>query len=433
MRDYFVIEGGLPLKGEISPAGNKNAALPSLAACLLTDETVVLRNLPAIRDVETMGSLLQALGVIVEVLDPHTWRLCARDVNLTANDMDIDMFRAIRGSILITGPLLARFGEFSVPSPGGDVIGRRRVDTHFLAFRALGAEDGVQDGLFYVKAKKLTGADILLDEASVTGTENAVMAAVLANGTTIIRNAASEPHVQDLCQLLNAMGAHIQGIGTNTLVIEGVSRLHGAEYTIGTDHIEVGSYIALAAATRGELLIHNAMPENLRMILWVLERLGVHTETRGTDLFVPANQSLEIIPDIGGAIPSVADAPWPAFPADLMSIALVLATQTTGVVIFHEKMFESRLFFVDKLIPMGARIVLCDPHRALVYGPSQLVGDVVESPDIRAGMALLIAALAAKGTSTIHNIQQIDRGYESIEDKLRPLGARIQRFGDESE
>ncbi len=433
MRDYFVIEGGVPLTGEISPAGNKNAALPSLAACLLTDETVTLRNLPAIRDVVTMGSLLKALGVQIEILDPHTWRLCARGVGTQAGNMETDLFRAIRGSILITGPLLARLGQFAVPAPGGDVIGRRRVDTHFLAFRALGAEDGVKDGMFYVKADKLRGADILLDEASVTGTENAVMAAVLAEGITIIRNAASEPHVQDLCQLLNAMGADISGIGTNTLVVEGVTRLHGADYTIGTDHIEVGSYIALAAATRGELLIHNAMPQNLRMILWVFQRLGVHTEIRGEDIFVPAHQPMEIVPDIGGAIPSVADAPWPAFPADLMSIALVLATQSAGVILFHEKMFESRLFFVDKLIPMGARIVLCDPHRALVYGPSQLAGDVVESPDIRAGMALLIAALAAKGTSTIHNIRQIDRGYESIEDKLRPLGARIQRFGDGSE
>ncbi len=433
MRDYFVIEGGVPLTGEISPAGNKNAALPSLAACLLTDETVTLRNLPAIRDVVTMGSLLKALGVQIEILDPHTWSLCARGVGTQAGNMETDLFRAIRGSILITGPLLARLGQFAVPAPGGDVIGRRRVDTHFLAFRALGAEDGVKDGMFYVKADKLRGADILLDEASVTGTENAVMAAVLAEGITIIRNAASEPHVQDLCQLLNAMGADISGIGTNTLVVEGVTRLHGADYTIGTDHIEVGSYIALAAATRGELLIHNAMPQNLRMILWVFQRLGVHTEIRGEDIFVPAHQPMEIVPDIGGAIPSVADAPWPAFPADLMSIALVLATQSAGVILFHEKMFESRLFFVDKLIPMGARIVLCDPHRALVYGPSQLAGDVVESPDIRAGMALLIAALAAKGTSTIHNIRQIDRGYESIEDKLRPLGACIQRFGDGSE
>jgi UDP-N-acetylglucosamine 1-carboxyvinyltransferase len=431
MRDYFVIEGGAPLRGEISPAGNKNAALPSLAACLLTEETVTLRNLPAIQDVKTMGELLTTLGVQIDVLDSHTWRLSAKGVDLITNDLDIEMFRAIRGSILITGPLLARFGRFAVPSPGGDVIGRRRVDTHFLAFRELGAEHGVSDGLFYVNAEKLTGADILLDEASVTGTENAVMAAVLARGSTIIRNAASEPHVQDLCHLLNAMGADIKGIGTNTLVIDGVTSLHGADYTIGTDHIEVGSYISLAVATRGELLIRNAMPKNLRMILMVFQRLGVLTEIQGDNLFVPAYQPMEIVPDLGGAIPSIADAPWPAFPADLMSIALVLATQCTGVVIFHEKMFESRLFFVDKLIPMGARIVLCDPHRALVYGPSQLTGDVVESPDIRAGMALLIAALAAEGTSTIHNIQQIDRGYERIESKLHPLGARIQRMTDD--
>ncbi|MDF1513501.1 MAG: UDP-N-acetylglucosamine 1-carboxyvinyltransferase, partial [Anaerolineae bacterium] len=327
MRDYFVIEGGVPLMGEILPAGNKNAALPCLAACLLTDETVTLRNLPAIRDVKTMGSLLEALGVDIEIVDPHTWRLCAKGLQAQASQLDTDMFRAIRGSILISGPLLARFGQFSVPAPGGDVIGRRRVDTHFLAFRALGALDGIQDGMFTVQTAKLTGADILLDEASVTGTENAVMAAVLAEGTTILRNAASEPHVQDLCQLLNAMGAQISGIGTNTLVIEGVTRLHGADYTIGSDHIEVGSYIALAAATHGELLIKNAMPQHLRMILWVFERLGVLTETRGDDLFVPSYQPLDIVPDLGGAIPSIKDNPWPAFPADLMSIALVLATQ----------------------------------------------------------------------------------------------------------
>jgi UDP-N-acetylglucosamine 1-carboxyvinyltransferase len=372
------------------------------------------------------------LGVQIEVVDPHTWRLCAKHVDLQSSGLDIEMFRAIRGSILISGPLLARFGQFAVPAPGGDVIGRRRIDTHFLAFHELGAEHGVKDGLFFVNATRLTGADMLLDEASVTGTENAVMAAVLADGTTVIRNAASEPHVQDLCRLLNAMGAVITGIGTNTLVIDGVTRLHGADYTIGTDHIEVGSYIALAAATRGELLIHNAMPQNLRMILWVFQRLGVLTEIQGENLFVPAYQPLEVVPDLGGAIPAIKDAPWPAFPADLMSIALVLATQCSGVVIFHERMFESRLFFVDKLIPMGARIVLCDPHRALVYGPSKLTGDVMESPDIRAGMALLIAAFAAEGTSTIHNIRQIDRGYESIENKLRPLGAHIERMSDSS-
>lgn len=432
LSDYFVIEGGVPINGEIQPAGNKNAALPSLAACLLTEEPVTLRNLPAIRDVEVMGELLASLGVSVERLDSRTWRLQAKDLASSVNGhLSLEQFRAIRGSVLIMGPLLARLGALSIPAPGGDVIGRRRVDTHFLAFQGMGADVGVRGGLFRVAADTLKGADILLDEASVTGTENALMAAVLAKGTTVIRNAASEPHVQDLCRMLNAMGAQISGVGTNTLTVQGVSRLHGVDFTIGSDHIEIGSYVALAAATHGELLIRDAMPENLRMILMTFQRLGIVAEPRGNDLFVPRDQSLTVVPDMGGAIPAIADAPWPAFPADLMSIALVAATQCEGVILFHEKMFESRLFFVDKLIPMGARIVLCDPHRALVYGPSRLSGDTMESPDIRAGMAMLIAALAAEGTSRIHNIRQIDRGYEQIEDKLQPLGARISRHNDE--
>ncbi len=427
MSDYFVIEGGTPLRGEIRPGGNKNAALPAMAAALLTDEPVILRNMPAIRDVETMGELLQSLGVSVRRYDPHTWELQAKQVDAAGLGRRGELFRSIRGSILVAGPLLARERGFSIPAPGGDLIGRRRVDTHFLAFRELGAEVVVGNGFYQARARRLEGEDIMLDEASVTGTENAVMAAVLAKGTTIIRNAASEPHVQDLCRMLLTMGAHIEGIGTNTLVVEGVPRLRGTSFTIGSDHIETGSYIALAAATHGELLIRDARPRHLRMILSVFQRLGVEAEPRGQDLFVPAEQSLRIVPDMGGAIPSIADAPWPAFPADLMSIALVLATQCDGVVLFHEKMFESRLFFVDKLIPMGARIVLCDPHRALVYGPSRLYGDEMESPDIRAGMAMLIAALAAEGTSLIRNIRQIDRGYERIDVKLRQLGAKIQR------
>ena len=427
MNNYFVIEGGHPLKGTVSPSGNKNAALPALAATLLTDDPVILRNLPAIRDVATMGSLLEMLGVTIQRHDAQTWELNAKAVRLSETGMNRDRFRAIRGSILIAGPLLGRLGCFSIPAPGGDVIGRRRVDTHFLAFQHLGAEVDIQNGMFRLCAKQLRGADIMLDEASVTGTENAVMAAVRAKGTTIIHNAASEPHVQDLCNMLNQMGARIDGIGTNTLVIEGVDSMHGTDFTLSSDHIEVGSYLALAAATHGELLIHNAVPQHLRMTLMTFERLGVTAEVRGNDLFVPADQSLTIVPDMGGAIPSLADAPWPAFPADMMSLALVLATQCEGVVLFHEKMFESRLFFVDKLIPMGARIVLCDPHRALVYGPSQLHGDEMESPDIRAGMAMLIAALAAKGTSTMYNIRQIDRGYERIEEKLNAIGACIQR------
>ncbi len=428
MSDYFVIEGGHPLRGELVAAGNKNAALPALAASLLTDEPVVLHNLPAIRDVETMAGLLERLGVEVERLDANSWRLCAAGVVPPDEDgITLDLFRSIRGSVLITGPLLGRHGRVSIPTPGGDRIGRRRVDTHFLAFRALGAELSVNGRFYRVKAGKLRGAEILLDEASVTGTENAVMAAVLAPGTTVIHNAASEPHVQDLCRMLNAMGAQIEGIGTNRLIIQGVERLHGVEFTIGADHIEVGSYIALAAATGSEITIHRASPRHLQMVRLVYERLGVHFEVRGDDLFVPADQPLRIVPDLGGAIPSVSDAPWPAFPADLMSITLVMATQAEGVVLFHDKMFESRLFFVDKLISMGARVVLCDPHRAVVYGPSPLHGNEMESPDIRAGMALLVAALAARGTSIIRNVRQIDRGYEHIEEKLRPLGARIER------
>ncbi len=426
MSEYFVIEGGVSLRGEILPSGNKNAALPTLAAALLTDEEVILRNLPDIRDVVTMAELLESLGVQVQRLDPHTWSLRAHAVAPPDPVQMREAFRAIRGSILVAGPLLARHQQLALPAPGGDVIGRRRVDTHFLAFEALGAQ--VEDGVTYgLRARALRGADILLDEASVTGTENAVMAATLAQGTTILRNAASEPHVQDLCRMLNSMGAQIEGVGTNVLTIHGVERLHGTDFTIGSDHIEVGSYIALAVATHGELLIRNAVPQHLRMVRIVYERLGVTFEVRGEDIFVPAEQSLQVLPDMGGAIPSIYDAPWPGFPADLMSITLVLATQCEGAILFHDKMFESRLFFVDKLIPMGARIVLCDPHRALVYGPSRLHGDEAESPDIRAGMAILVAALAAEGQSLIRNIRQIDRGYERIEAKLQPLGARIER------
>jgi UDP-N-acetylglucosamine 1-carboxyvinyltransferase len=422
--DELIIEGGVPLRGTLTPSGNKNAALPALAACLLTDEPVILHNLPDIQDVHTMLDLLADIGVQVERLDTCSWRLQAQEIRLPP--FAREKFRRIRGSILLAGPLLARMGWVEIPPPGGDVIGRRRVDTHFLAFQGLGAEVDVND-LFRLNARQLRGADILLDEASVTGTENAVMAAVLAKGTTVLRNAASEPHVQDLCHLLNGMGARIEGIGSNVLTIHGVDRLGGGEFTIGPDHIEVGSYIALAAMTRGELRIRNAAPHHLRMIRHVFSRLGVEIQVDGEDVVVPAEQPLEVVPDIGGAIPTIADAPWPAFPADLMSIAIVLATQTTGTVLFHEKMFESRLYFVDKLIFMGARIVLCDPHRCVVQGPSQLQGDILVSPDIRAGMALVGAALCAKGQSIIRNVEQIDRGYERVEEKLRSLGARIER------
>ncbi len=420
----FVIQGGRPISGTVIPGGNKNAALPLLAACLLTDEPVTLHNVPAIGDVATMGELLVDVGVSIEKLDPHTWRVHARDVH--TSDLNPALFGRIRGSITLAGPMLARTGKVHLPRPGGDVIGRRRVDTHFLALSALGA-DVDTDGVFRLQSKRLRGADILLDEASVTATENAIMAAVLADGVTILRNVACEPHVQDLCHMLCRLGAQIEGIGSNTLTIHGVDRLGGGEYTIGPDYMEVGSYIALAAVTGGELLIKNAAPEHLRMVGLVFDRLGVRFEARGRDVFVPADQDLTIASDIGGAVPQVYDAPWPGFPADLMSIAIVIASQAQGTVLIHEKMFESRLFFVDKLISMGARIILCDPHRCVVQGPSPLRGDEVESPDIRAGMALLIAALCANGQSCILNIRQIDRGYGQIEEKLRQLGGRIER------
>ncbi|HUV88051.1 MAG TPA: UDP-N-acetylglucosamine 1-carboxyvinyltransferase [Anaerolineae bacterium] len=423
--EKFIIEGGYPLSGAVVPSGNKNAALPLLAACLMTDEPVTLHNVPAIGDVAIMGELLTDVGVSVEKLDPNTWRVHARDVR--KSELNPQLFGRIRGSITLAGPMLARAGSVRLPRPGGDVIGRRRVDTHFLALGALGAEvDG--DGAFRLRSKRLRGADILLDEASVTATENAIMGAALASGTTIIRNAACEPHVQDLCHMLCRFGAQIEGIGSNTLTIHGVERLSGGEYALGPDYMEAGSYVALAAVTGGELLIKNAAPEHLRMVGLMFGRLGVRFETRGNDVFVPAGQALTIAPDVGGAVPSIADAPWPGFPPDLMSIAVVLASQATGTALIHEKMFESRLYFVDQLIAMGARIILCDPHRCVVQGPSPLHGDDVESPDIRAGMALLTAALCARGRSTIRNIRQIDRGYERIEDKLRPLGARIERI-----
>jgi len=422
--EKFIIDGGRPLSGTVVPSGNKNAALPLLAATLLTDEPVTLHNLPAIGDVATMGELLSDVGVSIDKLDANTWRVHARDIR--TSELSPELFGLIRGSITLAGPMLARTGRVRLPRPGGDVIGRRRVDTHFLALSALGAEVDT-DGTFHLESKRLRGADILLDEASVTATENAIMVATLASGTTVIHNAACEPHVQDLCRMLCQLGAQIEGIGSNTLTIHGVERLGGGEYTIGPDYMAVGSYIALAAVTGGELLIKDAVPEHLRMVGLVFERLGVHFEARGNDVFVPSGQPLTISPDIGGAIPTIYDAPWPAFPADLMSIAIVVASQSRGTVLMHEKMFESRLFFVDKLIAMGARIILCDPHRCVVQGPSPLRGDEVESPDIRAGMALLIAALCAEGQSIIRNIRQIDRGYERVEEKLRPLGAQIER------
>ncbi|HIP97248.1 MAG TPA: UDP-N-acetylglucosamine 1-carboxyvinyltransferase [Anaerolineae bacterium] len=419
-----MIEGGFPLHGKVTPSGNKNETLPLLAASLLTDERIVLRNVPRIRDVSTMLGLLAGLGVDIEEVGPHEVALRARQIART--HLDPTLCREIRASILLAGPMLACCGQVELPPPGGDVIGRRRVDTHLSALGALGAEIEM-DGGYKMRTAGLRGQDIFLDEASVTGTENVIMAACRAQGTTIIRNAACEPHVQNLCHFLNALGARIEGIGTNELTIHGVERLSGGEWEITSDFIEVGSFIGLAAVTGSELLIKKAVPEHLRMTRLMLGRLGVHVEVQGENIFVPSHQHLQVVPDAGGAIPKIDDGIWPAFPTDLMSIAVVVATQSAGTVIIHEKMYEGRLYFVDKLISMGARIILCDPYRAVVVGPAQLHGAPLESPDIRAGIALLIAALCAQGQSVIGNIGQIDRGYERIEEKLQALGAHIER------
>ncbi|NOZ29048.1 MAG: UDP-N-acetylglucosamine 1-carboxyvinyltransferase [Chloroflexi bacterium] len=425
---HFVIHGGYPLNGEVVPSGNKNAALPLLAASLLTDEPVTLHNIPRIGDVLTMLQLLEMLGVEIQDDGSHTIRLQARRITSTAPDAEL--FSLIRGSITLLGPMLARAGHVALPMPGGDRIGRRRIDTHVLAMRELGARYAYNDRL-EMTVDRLRGADVLLDEASVTATENAIMAAVLAEGTTILRNVASEPHVQDLCHFLNGLGARIQGIGSNTLVIEGVSSLRGGEFTISPDYIEIGSFIGLGAVTEGTLRIRNVVPDQIRMILMVFrDRLGVRLHLDGSDLVIEDKQDLRILPDLGGAVPKIDDAPWPAFPADLISIALVVATQARGTVLIHEKMFESRLYFVDRLISMGAQIILCDPHRCVVVGPTPLHGASMSSPDIRAGMALLIAALCAQGESVIGNISQIDRGYEHIDHKLQALGARLSRVED---
>ncbi|PWH17283.1 MAG: UDP-N-acetylglucosamine 1-carboxyvinyltransferase [Anaerolineae bacterium] len=430
--EKFIIHGGTPLSGTVKPSGNKNAALPLLAATTLTEEPVILHNVPQIRDVESMRKLLASLGVSITQIDHHSWKIHAQQVQI--QDLDPEICRSIRASILLAGPLVARCGEIYLPPPGGDVIGRRRVDTHLLALSALGATtdyDRTQKR-FNFKAHKLRGANILLDEASVTATENAIMAAVTATGTTVIRNAASEPHVQELCHFLNRLGAKISNIGSNTLTIEGVKHLSGGEFTIGPDYLEVVSFIGAAAVTKGSVRIVDAGPQYLDMIAIVFRRLGVEWYVEGNDVIVPEQQRLEIQPDLGDAIPEISVMPWPAFPTDLMSIAIVIATQAKGSVLFHDWMYPSRMFFIDKLVSMGAQIVLCDPHRCIVQGPTQLFGENLESPDIRAGMALVLAALAAEGKSTIRNIGQIDRGYEKVDEKLRALGARIERVSMQS-
>lgn len=426
MSQSFVIEGGHPIGGTLRPSGNKNAALPLLAATLLTEDEVVLDNVPDIVDVRVMIDLLASLGSTVSQLGPSKWSFKAS--GLKDEDPPEQACRRIRASMLLAGPLVARRGHVKLPPPGGDVIGRRRLDTHVIALSALGAEVDADPKMLSFTAKSgLQGANVFLDEASVTGTENAVMAAALAHGTTVIENAASEPHVQDLCRLLVAMGARIEGIGTNRLTISGQPRLGGASYALGPDYIEVGSFITLAAVTGGELRLLGARPEEHRSTKLAFEKLGIRFDADGEDIVVPGGQELKVAHDLMGAVPKIEDSPWPGFPADLTSIAVVGATQTEGTVLIFEKMFESRLFFTDRLAAMGARLILCDPHRVVVSGKSELVGQELVSPDIRAGMAMVIAALAAKGESLIHNIQQIDRGYERIDERLRELGAKIQR------
>ncbi len=423
--EFFDIQGGAVLEGTVTPSGNKNEALPVLAASLLTSEKVRIDNLPDILDVRIMLEIMDDLGVSVERLSKNSVEIDAS--KLEEKPLNRELCSRIRTSILFAGPILARTGSVVLPPPGGDIIGRRRVDTHFLGFAQLGALYQADATGYRIVAKALRGAEIFLDEASVTATENILMVAVLSEGETVIYNAAAEPHVQGLCRFLNAMGAKIEGIGTNRLKIEGVSSLNGAQHNVGPDYIETGSFLALAAVTGGELTIKDTRPSDLKMVFHTFSKLGVDIEVRGEDVFVPHHSRLVIRKDMNNAVPKIDDGIWPAFPSDLLSIAIVTATLAEGTVLFFEKMFESRLFFVDRLIGMGAQIILCDPHRVVVSGPSSLYGANHESPDIRAGMALLIAAIAAKGQSRIFNVRQIDRGYESIDDKLRSLGVDIER------
>lgn len=425
MREQFVIEGNHPLRGEVAVSGNKNAALKMLPACLLTDEPVTLTNVPDIADVRVTLELLRRLGCQVDELGGHRVRVHAREI--ATHELDPEMCVRTRASIVFAGPMLARVGRVAFAPPGGDVIGRRRLDTHILALERLGTVVEF-DGRFTMQTEGLRGADILLDEASVTATENAVMAAVLARGTTVLRNVASEPHVQNLCHMLNAMGAQISGIGTNRLTIEGVERLGGGEFRVEADYLEVASLIGAAVVTGGEIRIRQADPQYLDMAALMFRKLGVSWQVEDGDVLVPRGQTLTIERELGNQIPEIKAQPWPAFPSDMMSVALTVATQSAGTVLFHEWMYNSRFFFTDKLSAMGARIFLCDPHRAVVHGPTVLRGvSPISSPDIRAGMALLLAALCARGTTTIRNIGQIDRGYERVEEKLRGLGAVIRR------
>jgi UDP-N-acetylglucosamine 1-carboxyvinyltransferase len=427
--EKFVIEGGVPLSGTMKPAGNKNGALPILASALLTEDEVVVRNVPKIRDVDAMLSILEAIGVEVSWRGANEVALCASDVHEV--EIERDLAEMIRASFLLAGPLLARFGRAVMPPPGGDVIGRRRLDPHLDAFRAMGATADCGREIVLSAPHGLQPTDVFMDEPSVMASENALMAAALTPGTTVIGNAACEPHVQDLARMLVKMGADIQGIGSNLITVNGAKELHGCEHEVAPDHIEIGSFMALAGVTGGELRIEDTVPGDLRMIRLVFERLGLRSELDGNDVLVPGGQKLTVQADVGEYKSKIQDGPWPAFPADLTSIAVALATQAEGSILVHEWMFENRLIFTDKLILMGADIVMCDPHRAIVTGPRKLRGERVESPDIRAGMAMLLAALCAKGKSEIGNIRQIDRGYERIDERLRELGARIERVAIE--
>ena len=427
--EKFVIDGGVPLSGTVIPAGNKNAALPILAASALTADEVVVRNVPRIRDVEAMLSILEGLGVRVEWRSDHEVALLASDLP-APREIDRRQAEAIRASVLLAGPLLARYGHAQMPPPGGDVIGRRRLDPHLDAFACLGAEIDLSGRDIVLRGRTRAG-DVFMDEPSVMATENALMAAALTPGSTVIGNAACEPHVQDLARMLLKMGAGIHGIGSNVITVDGAERLHGCEHSVAPDHIEIGSFIALAGVTGGELRIKDTVPDDLRMIRLVFDRIGLRTDLDGPDVLVPGDQQLIVQRDAGEFTAKVQDGPWPAFPADLTSIVIAMATQSAGQVLIHEWMFENRMIFTDKLVNMGANIILCDPHRAIVYGPTRLRGERLESPDIRAGMAMLIAALCAEGRSEIGNIRQIDRGYERIDERLRELGARIERVATE--
>ena len=421
----YKIRGGFPVKGTIKASGNKNSALPGIAAAVLSEEEVVLKNIPEIEDVSVMLEIFEALGGKTEKIEKNVFKLKMPQVK--TSEIPEALAAKIRASILFAGPLLARTGKAVLPPPGGDVIGRRRLDTHFLALTELGARVETDQNFSFI-AHKLKGEDIFLDEASVTATENAIMAASLAEGTTILTNAACEPHIQDLCKMLNRMGAKITGAGSNIITIQGVKKLGGTEFKICPDYMEVGSFIGLAAVTRGQLNITDIEPKDMRPLKTAFSKLGIGWRLDGTTLTVPDQQKMQVNCDMGGMIPKIDDAPWPGFPPDLTSIMVVIATQVEGTVLIHEKMFESRMFFVDKLIGMGAKITLCDPHRAVISGPSALHGSELVSPDVRAGMAMVLAACCARGESLIRNVYQIERGYEHLVERLQSVGIKIQRL-----